>query len=58
MLLFCKSSKHIVKLGKSESYDLMREEAYEDNEDDDDDEDNYYDDDDSPIKPKDSAGLR
>jgi hypothetical protein len=54
-----KSSKHIVKLGKSESYDLMREEAYEDNDDDDDDEDNYYyDDDDSPIKPKDGAGLR
>jgi hypothetical protein len=52
-----KSSKHIIKLGKSESYDLMREEAYEDDEEDDYDDDDYEDED-SPIKPKDGAGLR
>jgi len=54
------SSKHIVKLGECESYDLMRDnylenDDEEDDDEEDDDEDNYND---SPIKPKDGAGLR
>ena len=49
------STKHIVTNGKSESYDLMMDEAFDDEDDDDDDEDYVKD---SPIKPKDGAGLR
>jgi hypothetical protein len=64
-----KSSKHIVKNGCSESFDLLWNEVcsyveynYDGILDDDDEEDDYdddfNDDDDSPIKPKDGAGLR
>jgi hypothetical protein len=53
------SSKHYVKLGQSESYDLMWDNIYGDEENEEDYDEDYEDDeDDSPIKPKDGAGIR